>query len=448
MAREAQSAESGGIEAAWDAWRARALNSMLAVSCVLGLPMVIPGALGEASLPLKWQVPASAIYLLLLAATVNRNWSFRTRSWILVVAAYLAATVALANRGLVGYGRIGLAVYPCASVVLLGSRAGWGAVAVSLGIYGSFTTLSALGILREWGLGREDSTAPALWLMQGLGLALVIVPTVVLLNRFRMHHMRILEAERRVSSQLQDEVARSAGAFSSLAQEQAERIRLEGNISQLGEEERRRLGQEIHDGLCQQLTAALLRCTALQEQLGRRQIAEAAQAERLRLLIQEMLDGAYVISKGVWPVGPEPDALAPALQAMARRTSDEYGLTCEFRQQGDVAVADDQMAMHLYRIAQEAVSNAVKHAKASRISVLLQGGAEGIALRITDDGCGPPDPTGAARARGMGLSIMTHRARTMGGTLSIARAEGGGTVVSCRVLGVGAGVPKGVCRGS
>jgi signal transduction histidine kinase len=446
LMNEALSADSGDIDAAWDAWRTRALNALLIAACILGWPVMIPAVWGEGGLPPSWRLLGMAAYLLLLLITICPRWSFRVRNWSLVVLAYFAASLALANRGLVGFGRIGLAIYPCWITVLMGPRAGWSAVGLSLGIYGAFAGLTMTGVLRDWGVVMDRPGAPTLWLVQGLALALAMVPCVVLLSHFRAYHMRVLEVERRVSRQLQDEVARRTAAYDSLDREQAERERLEEKIAQLGEEERQHLGREIHDGLCQQLTAALLRCTALQGQLNRRQIAEAAQADRLRLLIKEMLDDAYVISKGIWPVGPEPDDLVPALQAMVKRTSDEFGLICGFRHQGDIAVAGGQTAMHLYRIAQEAVSNSIKHAKAKRVAVLLQGDGDGIELQIRDDGCGPPDAT---RPRhGMGLSIMMYRARAMGGTLSIGRAEGGGTVVSCHVPGGRTESREGARRGN
>jgi signal transduction histidine kinase len=231
----------------------------------------------------------------------------------------------------------------------------------------------------------------------------------------------------------------------SLDHARAEQLRLEEKISQLGEEERQHLGREIHDGLCQQLTAALLRCTALAERLKSHETDAAAQAQRLRLLIQEMLDAAYVISKGVWPVGPEPDDLVPALQLLATRTAEEFGLICDFRHKGDTTVANGQMAMHLYRIAQEAVNNSVKHARASRVSLLIEGNAGGIVLKVTDDGCGGMD--GGSPGGGMGLDIMAYRARTMGGTLTIAHTEGGGTEVCCTVPRARVESLEGACDG-
>ena len=419
------------VDAAWDAWRNRALDALQVAVCVIGGAMFLPAFLSDAALLPIWRLPTLAIYLLLVLTSISRR-GFRARSWSLVVLAYLATTVMLINRGLVGYGRVGLAIYPCWITLLMGSRAGWGAAALSLGIYGAVAVWSIVGIPPEWGVGIDPPATPMIWLVQAMGLAMAVVPSVVLLSRFQEHHMRLLREEQQASRQLKQEVIRRTAAYASLEREHAERTRLEEEMTHLSEEERRRLGREVHDGLCQQLTAALLRCTALQERLHREQAAEgAAQAARLRLLIQEMLDVAYVISKGIWPVGPEPDGLVPALQAMARRTAEEFGLTCEFGHDGNAAVPDSETAMHLYRIAQEAVSNSFKHAGASRISIRLLRDRDAVVLTVTDDGCGPPD---VARAgRGMGLSIMAHRARSIGGMLAITGAEGGGTVVNCRV---------------
>jgi signal transduction histidine kinase len=423
--------DSGGIDVAWNSWRTRTLNSLLVVACVLALPFAIPWLLGDAGPQGGWRLSATGLYLLLLLNTLLYRQCFRVRSWVTVGIAYSVAILALANKGLVGFGRVGLAVYPFMVILLLGPRAGWAATGIGLGIYGGFATLSLLGCLQGWGIATGDPVAPATWVAQGLGLILAVVPSVVLVSRFRRHHVLLMEAEQGHRKQLQDEVSRRTAAYESLEREQAERRRLQDEILQLGEQERQHLGQEIHDGLCQQLTAIVLRCTALQEQLNSRQAAEAPQADRVGELIQEALDSAYAISKGVWPVGPESDDLLAALESLARRISSEFGLSCEFRHQGNIVVADGQVAMHLYRITQEAAMNAVKHASASRICLLVRRVPGEISLQVTDDGRCTAEPT--TLGHGMGLSIMAYRAGAIGGTLTMERSEDGGTVVSCRV---------------
>lgn len=422
--------EGEAIDARFDAWRTRALDGLLIAACILWAPAAIPGLLGQVGLPRTLWLAAACIYLLLLLAAVFRRWGLPRRGWLMAIVFYSAASVTLANRGLVGFGRVGLAVLPLMVAPLFGARASWAAGGVSLGIYGVFTALASLGILQRWGIATADPTTPGMWAAQGLGLAMAMAPALVLLNYAHRHQLHRLHVERRLSTRLHEEATRSTVAYHSLRQEQAQRKKLEQRIAQLGEEERKELGREIHDGLCQQLTAALLHFTALQEQLSAENRPEAAQAVRLGLLLQETLDSAYEISKGVWPIGPSPDDLAPALEALARRTSEQFPLQCSFRHEANHEVLDEETAMHVYRIAREAVANAVKHSNASSVSILLVQDADGLVLTVADDGRGLPD---AADRDGMGLGIMSYRARAVGGTLTVACAEGGGTTIRCVV---------------
>ena len=258
-----------------------------------------------------------------------------------------------------------------------------------------------------------------------------MVPALILMDRFRAVYSRLLDSQRQTSQRLREEIARRTAALELLEGGQAERSRLEQRIAEVGEEERRQLGREIHDGLCQQLTAALLRSSALQEQLTGQGRPEAAHAERLVLLVKQTLDDAYGISKGFSPVGMEPGDLVAALQTMTHRICDEFALACEFFHEGDLTLGGPPVAMHLYRIAQEAVTNAAKHAGAKKVTVWLVQSRDSIALTVKDDGVGKNE--NAMSPGGMGLSIMAYRAQAMGGTLSISRAESGGTVVTCTV---------------
>ena len=414
-----------------DPWRARALNGLLMATSILWLPAVVPGLLGSVALPAQWRLTAIGIYLLLLVATFCRRWSLRTRSWIMAIAFCSGASLAMANRGLVGFGRVGLTVFPLVVTGLFGSRAGWASVAAAFGIYGGFTALATTGLLQEWSIATGDPTSPIMWQGQGLGLAMAILPAVVLLERVGRHHIKMVQAERQLAGQLQEEVKQRSAAYESLRNEQVQRKRLEDRISQLGQQERRELGREIHDGLCQQLTAALLRCSALEDQLDPSQGTARPQAGRLRHQIQEMLDTAYEISRGVWPMGPGPDELAPALKSLTERTSNEFGLACTFRHDPAAQVVDGDVAMQLYRIAQEAIANAAKHANASLVRVVLLRTADGLMLEVTDDGRGIP--ASAAPGGGMGLGIMAHRAGAVGGTGTVGPADGGGTRVRCTV---------------
>ena len=148
------------------------------------------------------------------------------------------------------------------------------------------------------------------------------------------------------------------------------------------------------------------------------------------------------MAQGLCPLEPTPDALAPALRALARRTQQSSGVACGFHATGDVQVTDPALAQNLYRIAQEALSNAVRHSRASLISIDLDGGGGSLSVSVEDDGVGLPPviPPG-----GMGLRTMSFRAQIVDGQLVVEPASGGGTRVSCRVprqAGAPAGRPR------
>ena len=144
----------------------------------------------------------------------------------------------------------------------------------------------------------------------------------------------------------------------------------------------------------------------------------------------ETIDEAHNVARGLCPLEPEPEALAPALRALTKRMQEVAAVRCECMTTGDVRVADPEMAQHLYRIAQEALSNAVRHAKASRIRLEFRGTDSELTLQVEDDGVGLP---AASPAGGMGLRTMMYRAEILGGKLTVAPALGSGTRVTCRV---------------
>ena len=159
---------------------------------------------------------------------------------------------------------------------------------------------------------------------------------------------------------------------------------------------------------------------------------EAAPTGRLRSMIEDSIGTAYDVAKGLCPVDLDPDALSSALQRLARQTHKATGVACEFRSEGPVAIRDPRQAMHLYRIAQEAVTNAVKHARCRRLQVELLGQADATTLRVHDDGIGSHS-TAHSNFGGMGVRLMGHRAEVLGGTLTIEHPPAGGTLVTCRV---------------
>ncbi|HEX4667260.1 MAG TPA: sensor histidine kinase [Chthoniobacterales bacterium] len=204
--------------------------------------------------------------------------------------------------------------------------------------------------------------------------------------------------------------------------------RLEREIVNATEAEQRRIGQDLHDGLCQYLAALSCSATSLRDDLqGLQLTAEARTAGELALQLRDAVVQTRDLARGLAPAHISQVGLVLALESLAQSVSRLQGLSCKFRFQGRSADCDEPSAIHLYRIAQEAISNATRHGGASTIEISLEAGENLLTLRILDDGVGISQPG----SNGMGLTIMRHRARSSGGELKIERAPGGGTLVSC-----------------
>lgn len=211
-----------------------------------------------------------------------------------------------------------------------------------------------------------------------------------------------------------------------LQEEMVERSRLEREVVNISEEERRRISHELHDGLCQKLASARLWCSVLLQTPP-----PAAAGDTLTHLLRDAADDAYCISRGLWPVEHDPSVPGPSLEELVSSVSQTSGIAIAFRQSLQCAKCVNPNATPLYRIAQEALANAAKHAKASSIDVrLCCEGAGSLVITVCDDGIG----RSAARRSGggLGLAIMAHRAQIIGAALRIDDAPGGGTCVQCK----------------
>ena len=215
-----------------------------------------------------------------------------------------------------------------------------------------------------------------------------------------------------------------------LTEEMAERERLERELLELGERERSRIGRDLHDSLGQILTGAALAGQVLEEKLNARAQPEASDAAKVVNLIEDGISLSRTLAKGLHPIEMEPAGLMEALEDLARSSAELFKISCHFECESPVLVKDAAAAMHLYRIAQEAVTNAIKHGKAKSIVISLESLDEGTELQVRDDGCGLPDTP--SRSAGMGLRIMAHRATMIGASFSSRRSEHGGTVISCK----------------
>jgi signal transduction histidine kinase len=243
------------------------------------------------------------------------------------------------------------------------------------------------------------------------------VVVLLLLARLRELHAVLEERVRERTIALTDEIR--------------ERERLERVLLDVGEAERRRIGRDLHDSLGQFLTGTALAGQVLREKLATRFAPEEADAARIVGLVEEAIEVARGFSRGLDPVQLEGGGLAAGLLQLASRTSSVSNVPCDCEIDGSVEVADAAAATHLYRIAQEAITNALKHGHAQHVSVRLFQRNGRVVLVVHDDGRGLPEPS--RRGEGMGLRIMAHRAAVMGGTFQIRALPTQGTSVTCEM---------------
>jgi PAS domain S-box-containing protein len=210
-----------------------------------------------------------------------------------------------------------------------------------------------------------------------------------------------------------------------------DRVMLEREVMQTGERESRRIAQDLHDGLGQLLAGTAHMAAALQKNLAVKSRPEGRQMNRILKAINEAIAQARDLSRGLHPVEPETNGLMVALQSLAVRIQSLFHVRCLFSCRRAVLIEDNTVATHLFRIAQEAVSNAIKHAKPRRIDIILTATPHRIHLAVRDNGAGMP-----ARLRnksGMGLRIMRHRAGIINGSLAIQKEPRGGTTILCTI---------------
>jgi signal transduction histidine kinase len=208
--------------------------------------------------------------------------------------------------------------------------------------------------------------------------------------------------------------------------------RLEREIIGISEREQRRIGQDLHDGICQHLAALGCAAAALRGDLEKLNLeTEANVAGELSKLLQDAVVQTRDLARGLAPVHMDKADLALALEDLALSVTRLQGVNCQFQTSGPPTTYEETSAVHLYRIAQEAINNATKHGKARTITLSLNANDDITTLRIADDGSGISKTTPSSR--GMGMNIMNYRARLSGGELQIKQGETGGTVVSCTV---------------
>lgn len=249
------------------------------------------------------------------------------------------------------------------------------------------------------------------------------------------------------------------GLFTGIVRDISNRKILELQVLEIAADEQRRIGQELHDGTGQELTGLSLFAGTLVELLNKPPSASSdgtpilsfdeSEVQRLRQTASKLLKAmveanqhVQQLARGIMPVQIEVEGLRSALEDLAAATNANPQVSCSFECPQPVAVANNTTATHLYRIAQEAVNNALRHSHATQIEISLSQIDAEVKLEVSDNGIGfePGSPRvspAARRTSGFGLGIMGHRAGIIGGTLRMVRLEDGGTLVRCTAPRVG-----------
>ena len=237
---------------------------------------------------------------------------------------------------------------------------------------------------------------------------------------------------RKSHQELEERVRQRTAALTSEIQE---RTRLEKELLETSEREQRQIGHDLHDNLGQHLTATAFASQVLNEQLENKSLPESSAAKNLVKLVEEAIVLTRTFARGLHPVEVEAEGLMDGFQELARNTSERFKVSCEFECPEPVLLHDAVSSTHLYRIAQEAITNAIKHGKAKHISIGLENINGTIILTVTDGGIGLPE--NARNSQGMGLRIMAYRANMIGATFNIGRLPESGTRVTCKLLSTG-----------
>jgi signal transduction histidine kinase len=231
-----------------------------------------------------------------------------------------------------------------------------------------------------------------------------------------------------LNSHLEERVRERTAALEAQIVENRE---LERNILEISDREQARIGQDLHDGLCQQLVSAAFSTNMLREKLDTDFAARTRDAGRIADMIDEAINQARNLARGLYPVRLETEGLEMALRELASSLDRRFQSVCSVECPDPLPPCPAAVGIHFYRIAQEALVNAAKHARAERIVISLATRGGRVRLSVEDNGVGIS--RALSNPDGMGLRIMEYRARMIGADFKIRSAGPRGTLVSCEM---------------
>ena len=263
-------------------------------------------------------------------------------------------------------------------------------------------------------------------------LTLIRSVQVALRSRRRQHQVRDLVTQlaklnETLEHRVRDRTRELRGTNKKLQSEIERRRGLEGQILEISDREQQRLGQELHDGLCQHLTAVAFMARSVALRLKNHRVIEVNDIEKIAELVNDAATDTRDLSRALHRFDVDAAGFIASLQDLVDR--EIWKIPCRLQARPSFRIEDDAVAAQLYRIAREAVINANKHAQAREIVIKLERSRQGMVLRVIDDGIGFFNAP--KLKQGLGFPIMNYRAQLLGGRLEIEAPKGGGTCVSC-----------------
>ena len=253
------------------------------------------------------------------------------------------------------------------------------------------------------------------------------VAVIIDISDRRKAQAELEDAKNFLEDRVREQTEELYTANKELKKEIKRRRGLEGQILEVSDREQQRLGEELHDGICQHLTAVSFMARAVALRLRDHRVFQVEDIEKIAELVNAAAADVRNLARGLHRIDVDADGLVTALQNLVDR--EVWKTPCRLEIKRPFHIEDNEAAVHLYRIAREAVINAAKHAQAREIVIRLGRARNGIVLNVTDDGVGIPPSR--ERRKGLGFYIMNHRADSAGGRLEIKSLKHAGTRVTC-----------------
>lgn len=239
---------------------------------------------------------------------------------------------------------------------------------------------------------------------------------------------KLKKAQEELEHRVQERTVELSLTNQALHLEMAERMRAQKEILEISEKEQKRIGQDLHDGLAQQLAGISFKSKILQQKLSRKSVEEAEDAYEILALIVKAIGETKRLARGFYPIELERHGLFSALKELAINTEKMFHIVCQCQWDPAIKMSNLMIESHLYRIVQEAIHNAIKHGKAKRVQVSVMRNEDLIAVSVQNDGEGISHVP--STMIGMGLRTMSYRAKMIGASLNIQKRPEGGTCVS------------------